>query len=116
MSTILLSHDDHDLLVDANGNIAMASNPYAYAQDVATAELMFKGEHIYYNTIGIPYLTEILGENTPISIIKGYYETEALSVTGIKKAEAVLSLGKDRGLSGEIRVTTNEDVNLTIGI
>lgn len=116
MSTLLLSHDDHDLLVDAYGNIAMASTPYAYSQDVATASLMFKGEHVYYGGIGIPYFQEILGQRSPISIIKGHYEHAALSVQGIGSAEAVLTTNKERGLTGEIRCSTIDGTNITIGL
>lgn len=116
MSTLLLSHDDHDLMADAYGNIAMASTPYAYSQDVATASLMFKGEHVYYGGVGIPYFQEILGHRSPISIIKGHYEKAALSVQGISRAEAVLTTDKARGLNGEIRCSTVDGENITIGL
>ena len=41
MNTLLLDLTNWDLLVDASGNIAVASDPYSVAQDVASAVRVF---------------------------------------------------------------------------
>ena len=40
-STLLLDQTEWDLVLDASGNIALASPPYALAQDVASAVRTF---------------------------------------------------------------------------
>ena len=61
MNTLLLDRTVWDLVLDAGGNIARASNPYAVAQDVASAIKLFRGELFYDTAKGIPYWTEVLG-------------------------------------------------------
>lgn len=89
MDTLLLDTDLWDLCLDASGNIAMASNPYAIAQDVASACKLYLGE-LWYNTDkGIPYTDQILGHSPPLSLVKSDLETAALSVPEVVEARAV---------------------------
>ena len=44
MNTLYLDPQSWDLVLDAAGNIAMAKDPYAKAQDVASACRLFSGE------------------------------------------------------------------------
>lgn len=46
-TSLLLDVNTWDLVVDDLGNIATVDNPYACAQDVATACLAIRGECIY---------------------------------------------------------------------
>ena len=65
MKTLLLDRTAWDLCLDSNGNIALASEPYSLAQDVASAVRLFLGECYYDTTKGIPYWTEVLGMLPP---------------------------------------------------
>ena len=53
--TLLLDLTNWDLVLDVNGNIAIARPPYALAQDAASAVKTFQGECYYDTTLGIPY-------------------------------------------------------------
>lgn len=106
MDTLLLSRDLWDLVLDSSNNIAVASPPYAVAQDVASAVRTFLGE-VYYNTaLGIPYFEDILGFRPPMSLIKKYVVQAALTVPGVTQAKCVIASFTDkRVLTGLIEVT-----------
>jgi hypothetical protein len=59
--SLLLSRPAWDLVLDASGNIAVASAPYAIAQDAASAIRLFAGEHWYDTAQGIPCFSQVLG-------------------------------------------------------
>ncbi len=80
MNPCLLDQSTCDLCVDPFGNWALASAPYAIAQDVASAIRTFLGEVWYNNTLGIPYFTAILGELPPVGIFQAYMVGAALTV------------------------------------
>lgn len=109
MNTLLLAQDTWDLVIDASGNIAMASDPYSVAQDVASACLTWQGELWYDTARGIPY-PSILGERPPIGAIKSAMENEAATVPEVGAATCTLSTLSARALSGQIQITmTNGD-------
>lgn len=105
MNTLLLDRTAWDLVKDAQGNIAMASNPYALAQDVASAVKLFKGECWYDTTKGIPYWQQILGKWPPLAVIRAYVESAALTVPGIVKAQCKIVQTADRTITGQVEIT-----------
>ena len=70
MRTLLLDRTAWDLVLDANGNIACATEPYQIAQDVASAIRTFRGECFYDTTLGLPYWSNILGQLPPASFVQ----------------------------------------------
>ena len=92
LPTLLLDPETWDLVIDSNGDIAMAESPYSLAQDVATAICLFKGEAWFDKTAGIPYFEEILGQRPPMAILKARIESAAMSVPGVVKADASIYL------------------------
>ena len=62
MKTLFLLPSTNDLCLDVFGNIAVASDPYSLAQDVASAIKTFLGDCFFDTTIGIPYWSTILGQ------------------------------------------------------
>lgn len=103
LNTLLLDQVAWDLVLDINGNIAMASPPYALAQDVASACSLFKGELLYAVGKGVPYFEEILGKNIPANLIAGHLEIAALSVPGVVSAQAALILDSARAVTGTLQ-------------
>lgn len=103
--TLLLDQSAWDLVLDASGNIAVASEPYATAQDVASAVRTFLGECWYNTEFGIPYWQKILGQLPPTSLIKRSIETQALRIPGVVNVRTVLVSFKDRQLTGQIQFT-----------
>ena len=105
MKTLLLDVAAWDLCLDASGNIAVASDPYAIAQDVASAIKTFAGE-LYFDTAqGIPYFSQVLGARPSLQLLKAHMERAALTVPGVVTATCLFSSFKDRKLSGQVQVT-----------
>lgn len=102
-NTLLLDQGQWDLVIDSAGNIAMATPPYALAQDVASAVRLFLGELWYATTKGIPYFEEILGQLPPLSLLTGYIEKAALTVPGVVSAQCIISAFDSRQITGQIQ-------------
>lgn len=90
-NTLLLDQDVWDLVLDANGNIAMAAPPYALAQDVASACRTFEGEVYYDTTQGIPYFEDVLGQLPPASLLSQLLSNQALTVPGTVTAQTIIT-------------------------
>ncbi len=94
-----------DLTLDASGNIAIASPPYALAQDAASECRLFAGEAYYDTTRGVPYWGQILGMAPPLSLVRAYLVRAALLVPGVVRAQAYFTAFSGRKLSGQVQVT-----------
>lgn len=105
MNTLLVDPATWDLVLDANNNIAMASEPYSIAQDVASACRLFLGELWYDNTKGVPYFGGILGERPPLSFVKASIVQAALTVPNVVTAACFITAFTSRQLSGQVQVT-----------
>jgi hypothetical protein len=105
LDTLLLDRTAWDLCLDASGNIAMASVPYALAQDAASATRLFAGELWYDTSQGVPYFGQILGQTPPIAAMKASFVSAALTVPEITSAVCYISEIKDRVVSGQVQVT-----------
>lgn len=109
-STLFLRPDTWDLAFDMSGNIAIATDVYQQAQDVASACRTFMGE-LYYDTgTGIPYDSEILGgTGFPLALYKQYLEDAALSVDGVVTAQAIIRTDDRRNVTGAITFTNQNN-------
>lgn len=105
MRSLLLDQSTWDLAIDTSGNIAVASDPYAMAQDAANACRLFAGELFYDTVPGIPYFHEILAEAPPLSLIKAYLVRAALRVPGVVSAQVFISEWSDRTIRGQVQIT-----------
>lgn len=109
MKTLFLMPDSWDLTLDSSGNIAVASDIYQQAQDVASACRTFLRDLYYDQAVGIPYFDNVLGEfGFPLSLYKMYLESAATSVAGIVSANAQLQL-TGRAASGAILFTNDQN-------
>jgi hypothetical protein len=106
MNTLLLDTVTWDLVIDAHGNIAMASNPYALAQDAASAIKTFQGEVYYDTTQGVPYQS-ILGKRPNLAFTKKALIDAALTVPEVVSANCFLTgFSSTRTLSGQVQTTS----------
>jgi hypothetical protein len=111
MQTLLLNPDSWgDLMIDANGNIAVADSPYSLAQDVCCAIRTFTGDLWYYQQIGIPYYGVIFGEKPNLTIVRDYLEKAALSVSGVVKAKANIISFENREITGQVIITDSKGI------
>lgn len=110
MKSLLLDRTAWDLVLDAKGNIAVATAPYSRAQDVACACKLFLGELWYQTNKGIPYLTEILGHWPPLPLVKKYLERAALTVPGVVSVQVIITGVSGRNLKGQVQFIDEQGV------
>lgn len=108
-TTLLLDPVTWDLTVDLNGNIAVASDGYALAQDAASAIRLFRAELWYDTTQGIPYFEKVLGQMPPLALLKAYFQAAALTVPGVASAKVfITSIGVNRIVTGQVQITNTQ--------
>lgn len=105
MDTLFLLPGTWDLCLDANGNIALASDPYSLAQDAACAIRTFLGECYYDTTIGVPYWTEILGHLPTLQYVKAQLAAAAETVPEVVSAQVFITSFVNRQIAGQVQVT-----------
>lgn len=116
MNTLGLTLDTWDLTVDGDGNIAVFTDQTAIAQDVASGARTFQGEVWFELAIGIPYLTDVLGQAPSTALLQEAYNAMALMVPDVVQAQTILEpFGSSRLLTGTIQVidTTGQSLNTT---
>ena len=115
-TTMLLDRTLWDLVLDTSGNIAMASEPYSIAQDVASAIRLVKAELWYDTTQGVPYFGQILGEKPPIAFMKAQFVAAALTVPDVVSAVCYITGFSDRTITGQVQVTSASGAVITISL
>jgi len=110
MTTLLLDQTAWDLVLDASGNIAVASSSYATAQDVASAVRTFAGECWYDTSVGVPYWTQVLGQYPPVQYVQQVLTDAAQTVPDVVGAQMVFTDLTGRVPQGQLQVV---DVNNT---
>jgi len=105
VKTLLLDRTLWDVVLDASGNIAVASEPYAIAQDVASAARLFRGELWYDTTPGVPYFEQVLGHSPPLGVLKTLLITAAKTVPLVASVKVFVSAVQGREIIGQIQVT-----------
>lgn len=102
MKTLLLDVVAWDLVLDAAGNIALAAEPYALAQDVASACRLFLGEAIYDTTRGVDYQGTILNQSPPVVVFQEALQRAALTVPGVVSAVCTITSIDNRTVTGQV--------------
>lgn len=108
MKTLLLDTDQWDLVINALGDIAVASNPYSLAQDAASAIKLFQGEQYYDTLKGVPYWQDILGKFPPLVLVKAKFVEAALTVPEVVAARCFIQSFTLREIRGQVHVTDVE--------
>lgn len=103
MKTLLLDRTLWDLIIDSSGSIAMASNPYAIAQNVACAVKVFQGEAWFDTSLGVPYIPDILGGFIPSDFV-ALANVEAMKVPEVSAVNTVISAFDGKVVTGQIQV------------
>ena len=114
LSTILLDTEAWDMVLDSNGDIALANPPYAVAQDVASAIRTFLGECYYDTTLGVPYWQDFLGQPFSQSAVIQAMNAAALTVPGVVSANTVITSFTNRQVSGQVQFSTSDGTTTTI--
>jgi hypothetical protein len=114
MDTLLLDRTVWDLCLTTDGNLAVAQAPYAIAQDVASAVRLFAGELWYDTAKGVPYFSEILGHQPPLSLMKAEFTKAALTVPLTASVKVFISGTSDRNVTGQIQITDTSGVTVAV--
>jgi hypothetical protein len=115
-STLLLDRAAWDLAVDAQGNMAVASEPYSQIQDVASACRVFAGECYYDTTRGVPFFEQVFSGATPIAILKARLAAEAKTVPGVAAASVVLRPIDRRTVTGQVQISLDNGTTEVVTI
>lgn len=110
MNTLLLDTVLWDLVTDADGNIAVATDPYSVVQDVASACRVFLGEEWYDTTQGIPYFQQILGYLPSVAFVKTQLAAAAATVPGCNNPVVFLNSFINRTLTGQVQFQDSNGV------
>lgn len=102
-STLLLDRSANDLCLDAGGNIAVATEPYSQAQDVACECKVWAGECYFDTTRGLPYADQILGQFQPVQLLKQKLAAAAELVPGVTGATIFLTAVTARAIGGQVQ-------------
>lgn len=115
MKTMLLNPETWDLMITADQNIAAAAEPYALAQDAASAIRLFEGEDYYDTTRGVPYWDQILGRWPTIRVMKENFVNAAKTVPGVTAASCYIESIIDRRPKGQVQITDKAGTTATVG-
>lgn len=110
MNTLFLNPNTWDCVLDAAGDIALATNPYSLAQDAASSIKTYLGEAYYDTLLGIPYDTLILGKNPSLEFVRGQFIQAAMKVPEVIAARVFFTDFTDRKLSGQVQITDSAHV------
>jgi len=116
MKTLLLDLTQWDLLTNAAGDIAVASEPYATAQDVASAVRTFLAEVWYNTSLGVPYFQQILGKTPPLTLFQELIVQAAETVPTVVAAECTITAFSDRRVTGQVTFTTTNGQTGTVSL
>ncbi len=112
--TLTLDLDNWDLTLDAGGNIATSSGPYAIAQNVANAVRLFTRDAYYDPERGIPHFIVELGLLPQQSVVRSRVGAAARGVEGVAAAQVEALALTERVLTGNIRLTTTEGASADV--
>lgn len=113
-STILLDTLSWDLVLDADGNLAVASEPYSLAQDAASAIRTFLGECFWDTTVGVPWLQQVLAMQPSLPLLKGQLVAAAMTVPDVASAVVFLSSFNGRMVTGQVQVTATKTQTVSV--
>lgn len=109
-TTLLLDQTAWDLVLDVNGNWAIANAPYSIAQDVCSAILCEIGECWYNTSLGIPYWEGILGKRPPLSYVRQQIINAAMTVPNVAEVQVVFTGFSNRTLTGQVQIIDTDGV------
>ena len=116
-NTLFLLPKTWDLCLDASGNIAVATDTYQKAQDIASKCRLFTGDLYFSQSEGIPYLEKVLGKSVySLALYRDKLYEAAMSIEGVESATVNLNPLNDRLLSGSIGFTDDSGNTGLVGL
>lgn len=118
MNTLLLDVGLWDLTLDSSGNIALAAEPYALAQDVASACRTVLGEVYYDTSLGVDFFGLLFGKTPPVSVFQEQFVAAALTVPDVVSAVCIIESfsSTTRETTGQVQFTDINHQTQTVSI
>lgn len=113
--SLLLNPNTWDWMLDASGDIALATSSYALAQDAASAIKLYQGEAYYDTGAGQPWLRTTLGQFPPLQLVKSQAVAAALTVPGVAAAQCIIKSIADRTVTGQVQITASNGQTAALG-
>ena len=115
MNSLLLDNTTWDICLDASGNLAIAADPYALAQDVSTAIRSFLGTVWYNSTLGVPWDQQVLAQPLNVTTLSALMVQAALGARPttadvfVVKANCIINSfnPETRQVAGQVQFTDN---------
>lgn len=105
MDTIFGDLSTDDIVLDSTGDIAIATDGYALAQDAASEIQTFLGECYYNSKIGIPYFQNIVNGMPSLAYLKLQFTSAALRVPGVVASKCFITSVTGRVVHGQVQIT-----------
>lgn len=117
MKTLFLHPKTWDLAKDTQGNIAIATEEYQQAQDIASSCRVFLGDDYYNKNDGIPYLQSIMGKSGyPVSLYQRHLFERSMLVKDVVSVDVNLQPIEDRIVKGGITFTNTKNLSGAVGL
>lgn len=117
MKTLFLHPKTWDLAKDTQGNIAIATEEYQQAQDIASSCRVFLGDDYYNKNDGIPYLQSIMGKSGyPVSLYQRHLFERSMLVKDVVSVDVNLQPIEDRIVKGSITFTNTKNLSGAVGL
>lgn len=101
-----------DLMLTAGGDIALANDAFATAQNVANEARLFLNDAYFTQDQGAPYYNISLGQRTNSATVAAYWRKAASNVDDVRGITELIVNPveiESRNLTGDIRFSTVED-------
>jgi hypothetical protein len=116
--TLLLDIKKWDLTLTSSGDIAIAADDYATAQDVSNAIRLFRNDAYLAWDEGVPHFALDLGLHPSLAAVRSQYRRAALGVENVREAFVEID-GIDeeaRIMTGAVSLTTDTGARARIEI
>jgi hypothetical protein len=110
---------DWDLQLNAEGNLILAHDDYAIAQNCANEIRLFTNDAYFQADNGIDWFNTQLGKPLEESLLKSEIHDACMRVSGVVGVVSILLKSFDseeRTLSAEIIVRTENSTNVTVRV
>lgn len=112
--SLYLDPNTWDLTLDQAGGIAVTTDAYAIAQNVANAIRLFTNDAYYNQDRGIPHFALELKAHPKISVLRARIKEAAENVAGVKNAQVQDLTVIDRNLTGDILLTLDDGTTTNV--
>lgn len=114
--TLYLDPDTWDLELDDTGNIRVATESYAVAQNVASATRAFTNDMYFQLDRGVPHFETDISNPISTGVLTSRLNRCARAVDGVLTAETTITSFENRVIEGEIRLTTINNEIVTVSL